>query len=47
MEDAFNGVREEREIIYTIKGRKFNLIGHILCRKGLLKQLLKEKFKKG
>jgi hypothetical protein len=36
-------VSEERNILHTIKRRKANWIGHILCRKGLLKHVIEEK----
>jgi len=34
-------VKEERNILYVIKGRKANCIGHVLLRNCLLNTLLK------
>jgi hypothetical protein len=36
-------IREERHILHTIKRRKANWIGHILCENCLLKQVTEEK----
>ena len=36
-------VSEERNILHTIKRRKANWIGHILCRNGFLKHVIEEK----
>jgi hypothetical protein len=36
-------VKEERNILYTIKRRKANWIGHILCRNCLLKHVIEGK----
>jgi hypothetical protein len=41
-EEALYSVKEERNIVHTIKRRKANCIGHILRRNCLLKMLLKE-----
>jgi hypothetical protein len=39
--------KEERNILQTIKGRKFNLIGHILCRNCILKDVMEGKIEEG
>ena len=36
-EEVLHRVKEERNILHTIKRRKANWIGHILCRNCLLK----------
>jgi hypothetical protein len=36
-------VKEERNILYTIKQRKANWVGHILCRNYLLKCVVEGK----
>ena len=36
-------VREDRNILHSVKGRKANPIGHILCKNCLLKHLIEEK----
>jgi len=38
--DILHGVKEERSILYTIKRRKANWIGHILHRNSLLKHVI-------
>jgi hypothetical protein len=38
-------VKEERNILHTVKRRKANWIGHILRMKCLLKQVTEEKIK--
>ena len=38
-EDALQGVKEE-DILHSIKRRKANSVGHILCRKCLLKRVI-------
>jgi hypothetical protein len=35
-EEVLQRVREDRNILHTVKRRKANWIGHILCGKGLL-----------
>jgi hypothetical protein len=35
--------KEERNIIHTLKGRKANWIGHILCTKCFLRQVIEGK----
>jgi hypothetical protein len=35
-------LKEERNIIHTVKRRRDNWIGHILCRNCLVKHILKE-----
>jgi hypothetical protein len=39
-EEVLHRVKEERNIVHTIKRRKANWIGHILCRKCLLKHVI-------
>ena len=43
--EALHRVKENRILLYTIKRRKANLIGHILCRNCLLKHVTEEKEK--
>ena len=38
-------INEQRNILHEIKKRKANLIGHILCRNCLLKQVIEGKIK--
>ena len=45
-EDALQGVKEEKDILHTTKRRTANSVGHILCRKCLLKRAIEGK-KKG
>ena len=42
-EEVLHTVKEERNILHTIKRRKANWIGHILHRNCLLNKLLKER----
>ena len=42
-EEVLHRVKEERNILHTIKRKKANWIGHILRKNCLLKQLLKER----
>jgi uncharacterized protein YtpQ (UPF0354 family) len=42
-EEALQRDKEERNIIHTVKRRKANWIGHILCRNCLLKQVIEGK----
>jgi hypothetical protein len=42
-EDVLHRVKEERNIVHTIKRRKANWIGHILRRNCLLKHVIKGK----
>jgi hypothetical protein len=42
-EEVLHGVKEERNILHTIKRRKANWIGHILHRNCLLKQVIEGK----
>jgi hypothetical protein len=42
-EEVFRRVKEDRNIINTIKMRKANWIGHILCRNFLLKHVIEGK----
>jgi hypothetical protein len=42
-EKVLHRVKEERNILHTIKRRKANWIGHILCRNCLLKHVIEEK----
>jgi hypothetical protein len=39
-EEVLHRVKEERNIVHTIKRRKSNWIGHILCRNCLLKHVI-------
>jgi hypothetical protein len=39
--------KEERNILRKIKRRKSNWIGHILCKKFILKHVIKESKRKG
>jgi hypothetical protein len=41
--EVLGRVKEERNIVYTIKGRKANWIGHILHRNCLLKHVIEGK----
>ena len=41
--EVLQGVKEERNIIYTVNRRKANWIGHTLCRDCLLKQVIEGK----
>ena len=41
--EVLHRVKEERNIIHTVKGRKTNWIGHILVRKCLLKNVIEGK----
>jgi hypothetical protein len=42
-EEVLQGVKEERNIVHTIKTRKANCIGHILRRNCLLKHVIEGK----
>ena len=42
-EEVLHRVKEKRNIIRTIKSRKANWIGHILCRNCLLKHVIEGK----
>jgi hypothetical protein len=42
-EEVLHRVKEERNIVHTIKRRKANWIGHILCRNCLLKHVIEGK----
>jgi hypothetical protein len=42
-EEVLHRVKEERNIVHTIKRRKANLIGHILRRNCLLKHVIEGK----
>jgi hypothetical protein len=44
-EEVLHRVKEERNIVHTIKRRKANWIGHILRRKCLLKHVIEGKLK--
>jgi hypothetical protein len=46
-EEVLHGVKEERNILHTIKRRKANWIGHILCRKCLLSHVIEGKIEGG
>jgi hypothetical protein len=42
-EEVLHRVKEDRNILLTIKRRKVNWIGHVLCRNCLLKHVLGRK----
>jgi hypothetical protein len=42
-EEVLHRVKEERNVLHTIKRRKANWIGHILCRNCLLKHMIEGK----
>ena len=42
-EEILRRVKEERNIIHTIKIRKADWVGHVLRRNGLLKDVIKER----
>jgi hypothetical protein len=42
-EEALHRVKEERNILHTVKRRKANWIGHVLRRNCLLKQVIEGK----
>jgi hypothetical protein len=42
-EGVLHGVKEDRNILHTVKRRRANWIGHILCRNCLLKQAIEGK----
>jgi hypothetical protein len=42
-EEVLHSVKEERNIVHTIKRRKANWIGHILYRNCLLKHMIEGK----
>jgi hypothetical protein len=44
-EEVLCTIKEEWSILYTIKQRKANYIGHILCKNNLLKHVTKGKLK--
>jgi hypothetical protein len=44
-EKVLRGVKEERNIIHTVKRRKADWIGHILRRNCLLKHIIERKIK--
>ena len=46
-EEVLHRVKEERNILRTIKRRKVNCIGHILCRNCLLKHIIEGKIENG
>jgi hypothetical protein len=46
-EDVLLRVKEQRNILHEISKRKANWIGHILCRKWLLQQVIEGKIKEG
>jgi hypothetical protein len=46
-EEVLFRVKEERNIIHTIKRRKVNWIGHILIRNCLLKRVIEGKIQRG
>jgi hypothetical protein len=42
-EEVLHRVKEKRNIVHTIKRRKANWIGHVLCRNCLLKHIIEGK----
>ena len=45
-EEVLHRVKEERNILHTVKRRKANWIGHILCRNCLLKYTIEGKIER-
>jgi hypothetical protein len=45
-EEVLKRVKEERNIVHTVKRKKANWIGHILCRKCFLKHVIEGKLEK-
>ena len=45
-EEVLHRVKEKRNIVHAVKGRKDNCIGHILCRNCVLKQVIEGKIEK-
>jgi len=46
-EEILQRGKEERNILYTIKRKKANWIGHILCRKCLVRYVIEGKINDG
>ena len=46
-EEVLHRIKEERNIVHTIKRRKVNWVGHILHRNCLLKHIIEVKVKGG
>jgi hypothetical protein len=46
-EEVLHRVKEERNIVHTIKGRKASWIGHILRRNCLLKHIIEGEIREG
>ena len=46
-EEVLHRVKEETKIMHTVKRRKANWIGHILCRNCLLKHVIEVKIEGG
>jgi hypothetical protein len=42
-EEMLHRDKEERNILQTVKGRKVNWIGHILCRNSIVKDVMEGK----
>jgi hypothetical protein len=40
IEEVLHRVKEERHVTHTVKRRKADWIGHILCRKCILKHII-------
>jgi hypothetical protein len=45
--EILHRVKEERDVLHTIKVRKANWIGHVLCRNFLLKHITEGKIEGG
>jgi hypothetical protein len=45
--EVLHRVKEKRNIIHTMKGRKASWIGHVLCRNCLLKHVIEGKIDGG
>jgi hypothetical protein len=46
-EEVLHTVQENRNTLHTIKRRKVNWIGHILCRNCVLRQIIEENVEGG
>jgi hypothetical protein len=46
-EEVLLRVKEQKNILHEISKRKYNSIGHVLCRNCLLRLVIKEKIKRG
>jgi hypothetical protein len=46
-EEVLRGIKEEKNILHTIKIRKANLVGHVLCRNCFPKHVIEGKMAGG